>query len=66
MYSMRPFHIFMKTFEQFKQEWREKEKQPRDPNSKLTCACGKCPLDIKPASDESLQGIYEILYPKLT
>lgn len=49
------------TFEEFVAEWREKEKEPQDPNVNLTCLCGKCDLTYRPATDEDLQRIWNIL-----
>lgn len=50
----------MITLEQFKADWREKEKLPRDPNLKITCLCGNCPVD-QPLTDAELEEIYTML-----
>jgi len=52
---------FPNTFEEFKKEWLEFEKQPKDPNLKIRCICGKCDITIKPLSDKGLRELWELL-----
>lgn len=48
------------TFEEFVTHWRELEKEPKDPNLKLTCACGEH-TELAPLDDAQLKDLYEIL-----
>ena len=49
------------TFEEFKEDWREKESLQNDGNLKVLCACGQHDLTISSLSDDELLDMYNIV-----
>lgn len=49
------------TFEEFRADWREKEKLPRDQKLKVMCLCGQHDLTIVPLTDDELLDMYNVV-----